>query len=132
MKLADVDQVLLEALCLHELFRRMGFSADDVFIMLSRAANPASAILPKGLRPGDRAMFVSLRAQDKEYNVIMGALPCPEDDFAKAWGTAVETYNTATQEETDPIWQQSLIVKQWATVVLDLNGMGFVIPRLRN
>jgi len=132
MKLADLDQAFVEALCLHELFRRMGFAADDVFLMLARAGNPESAIIPKGLALGDLALFVQLRTQGKEYNVIIGALPCPEDDFAKAWGTAVELFNKATRAESDPMWDRAAIVKRWDTVVLDLHGLGFVIPRLQS
>jgi hypothetical protein len=132
MKLADVDDVLLEALCLHELFRRMGFSANDIFIVLARAGNPESAILPRGLSVGDLALFVTLKAQGKEYNVIMGALPCPDAEFAKAWGEAVVLFNNATRAETDPIWDRSVIVKRAPVVALDVHAMGFVIPRFGN
>jgi len=132
MKLADVDDRLLEALCLHEMLRRLGFTADHVFIMLARAGNPESAIFPKGLELGDLALFVQLKAQDKEYNVLMGALPCSEHGFAKAWGEAVEIFNKAPRTETDPLWDRSLIVKRSATVVTDLVAKGFVIPRFGN
>lgn len=132
MKLAELHEVFLEALCLHELLRRLNFTADEIFVAYGRIANPATAIFSKGLKVGAPAFFVTLKAQGKEYNVAIGAAPVGKNEIKQAWDAAVAVYNGATRAETDPLWARSLIVKRSATVVIDLVGLGYVLPKLEN
>src|SRR5271170_3263517 len=76
-KLTELPLVIKEALACHEGLRRLGFKADDIYIILTEGW-----------------LLVSLRAQEKEFNIELGEIDIKEEIFPGFWGQVVERYNS--------------------------------------
>ena len=97
--LQNIPPSLLWALCGHEVFRRLGFPAEDIYATLDGVDN----------------LFLLVRQGSKEFAAMVapaeqvrsdGLLP----DFEKHWATAAEAWKTAPAEESRRVWRAFLDV----------------------
>jgi len=128
--LRDHHEVILEALCLHEVFRRLGFSSEQIFVQLACTADPNRLVFFDRAKTGDLCVHVVLRAQGLEYTGGIGPLPVAEDDWEQTWTDATVAWNAAPEAEMKKIWERSRVLKTSFNVMMALQAKGFRIPSL--
>jgi hypothetical protein len=124
--LLGLPPTIVEALACHDALTRLGFKNADIYLLLSRVANPHHALRPEGLAMGDLALFVVLKAQAREYSIGVGAVT--EDGFADEWAKAVVLWNDASQDARWALWERSRIHDRTAELVVHLVQRGFRLP----
>lgn len=104
-----------EALATHEFFRKLGFSADNIFIHLRI----------------DGMLMVILEDQGKRFAVNVHRTQLTEDELRKQWPELVEKINRGEvpQEELDAAWVNSYIFANKVDAVAALILKGFHCPK---
>lgn len=89
---ANFPQAVYEAWACHEAFRRLGFSADDIYVIGQPSAN-------NGGRP---AIHSVLRTQGRELVVICGVYETEEElkEVLNKYGIFLELYNAGLMSES--------------------------------
>ena len=114
-KLTELPLVFKEALACHEGLRRLGFKPEEIYIILTEGW-----------------LLVSLRAQEKEFNIELGETDVNEDEFPRFWGQVVERYNSGPIEEVTSLWDASYIKKHFEEVAVMIRRKGILLPSLAN
>lgn len=111
---ADVPHEWKQALYGHELLRRLGFTADEIFV---------------GIQDG-RA-YVLVRRGGRHYGFIVAATAKTDDELAAEWPAAVEIWNATCS--TDPGWEfeASDVRRAAVPIITDLGAAGLT-PRAPN
>lgn len=114
MKLETVHPTLREAIALHEVLRRLGFPADDIFVAL----NP------------DSTMLIILRTQKKEVAIIAGSVPYEGEEFSVMWTDFVNAIadGQVEEEELYQNYKNSLALKLSEQLCLGLIRKGIKLP----
>jgi hypothetical protein len=143
----NIPPVIREALALHELFRQLGFSSDDIFVtsrpfqlFVSRAAEG----LPTHFKPVDApqrlTVFVVVRQGELQF-----AVPCSymldagvtEEQFVELWTRAAIAWNDDGQMSNTTrlrIYEESPYHDAGKVLALlqAMDAKGFVIPAARD
>lgn len=133
MKPSELHPVWFETIMLHELFRRMGFSSDDLYVLPARTADPTHALLPKKLRVGDLCIHVMVKAQGLEFTGLVGKVPCADEKIAEEWRTVALSFNQSTEEEREAwerAWDRSRVRARLVGIVADMSAKGFALQRV--
>jgi hypothetical protein len=122
MRYEDINPTMRRFIGAREAFRKLGFRAEDLYCLVRKSVK---------LR-GERAVFVLLKAQDKEFLLECG--PAPDLDmleFDKMYGELAEAFNSGQipQEEVDRIWQESEPYQDKTGFATALLNKGFRFPR---
>ncbi len=125
MTLKTIHKVWREALMVHEIFRRLGFPSEEIFLLVARSADPSRALFPKGLKPGDLCVHVQLKSQGLEYTGCVGRIPCAEDQLETQWHEAVALFNGGCQKEGTAMWNASKARRRVTSVLAVLVAKGF-------
>lgn len=128
----DLPVVFREALCLHDILRTAGFTTEQIFVMVARCADPVGALFGGGLKHGDLAFWVVLRAQGLEWAGLIGALPCAENEVGAEWGAAATSYNGAPKEECRVVLDATRARHLTTEILVSLLRKGFALPRTTN
>lgn len=130
-KPADVPEVLREALCWHEVFRRLGVQPGQLFIA---PRVPALAEQPAGVASGVE-IAVAVRQGQIERGVLASARGAPDArlrvaslrDLEEMWAAAVNLWNrTCNTLVQDWAFEASLARGAAVGVVADFVAAGFV------
>ena len=90
MSLLKQHKIIREALCAHEIFRRHGFSADQIFVSIARAAELAG---------GPPCLGVEVHHQGKEFRLRVGPSgTMTDDEMQTVWRAAVAQFNAGPPE----------------------------------
>ncbi|MDP3766879.1 MAG: hypothetical protein Q8S13_02585 [Dehalococcoidia bacterium] len=119
---------LLEALCWHEAFRRLGYLPSEIFVAyVENGTDPDSGYSGPGVA-------VVLRYAGKQYAVIVpdpklealaeGSAEDVDRRFVAAWSPATAWWNSAQHEELTPIWEKSRPVCNGTLLVMSLTARG--------
>lgn len=108
-----LDEVLEEALCWHEAFRRLGFQSEDLFI----AADPED-------------IMVILRTQGLEFVGLAGPYAGPKENLMELWERKTEEWNSipASTGWHDRLWNKSFVANHSSELCLKLVKKGFALP----
>ena len=101
---------LIEFACAFEAYRRLGFSADDIFF---------------GFQRGN--VFATLRAQGKEFNIACGRLGGGEDALALYERLVKELPDWPTCEFLRA-WESSIVGNHGVELVTGIQAKGIVLP----
>ncbi len=105
-----LKDALNEALAVQEVFRRLGFPADDLFV---------GADIEK--------LFVELRSQGKTFVVTCGEGNYEQAEIEKGWTERATAWNkTMTHEEREVIYRNSSILKRSVKLLFALRTRGFI------
>lgn len=108
----SVDEVLNEALGFFEAFRRIGFSADDLF-----------------LGSDSWQVFLAVQAQGRQFIAICGPYEGPEAELLTRWREKATWWNqTASSEEREALWNRSFARNNAFDLVTGLIRKGFDLP----
>ncbi len=120
---SEYPEILLDAWCCHEAFRRFGFSADEIFMHVSQ----------NGEQPGAPWLFSVLKAQGKEFTITIGPLGDQTPEALMAlWHqfAAVTNARSPDDAEMQEIWEKGIIWRIGPTnLAMGLMNKGFRFPR---
>lgn len=124
MKLSEYPEPIREAWATWEAYRRLGFSADDIYWEFNAVVDAGPGI----------ALNVVLRAQDKVMVVTCSTSMSKEDaerlrDFAKTFHEEITLF---TEEEMTTAYRASFIWKNKHSFLIRLKQKGFMIPKSMN
>ena len=106
---------LREALGAHEVFRRLGFTSDEIYLRTH----------VEGL------LLVTVRRDGLEANVLASPCELPPDRVLELWPAAVEWWNhDATDGQRRAIFESCRVRRGAASVVGELIATGFKIGHL--
>lgn len=115
MNLRELQTPFKEALACHQGLRRLGFSADDIYVMYSEGW-----------------LYIMLKTQGKEFSIDLGKVNCNEIEFPKIWAEIVEIFNTGPEELAILIWENS-VMKNNVPLISDLiRKKGIMLPKMMN
>jgi len=104
---SDFSHQVRESWANHEAFRRLGFSADEIFVAVDVV----------------RAYTV-LRAQGLEFVVVLGDI---EDGFLDGWSMFAEcsNRNAFAEEDLQEVWEESWVKNNSVCLVTAMTDKGF-------
>lgn len=106
---ADLHPSFRNALALHEGFRRLKFTPDEIFLC-----------------PMDGEIGVTVRRGDRRANFLAGPWNAA-DEIMGPWGAAVSWWNNeATREDRIEVWDSSHAVKGGVWIILELSRTGLL------
>lgn len=116
MKFSELPNILREAMALYELYRKLGFKAEEIFASYNK----------------DQGLMLGIETQGKSSYFRIGSLGnISKDEFAALWRDACECINTtASQDEVDLMYSNSLVCSKYDVIALTLHGSGLVIPNV--
>lgn len=109
---APTHPILREALAAHEVFRKLGFAPDEIF-----------------LRPQPSELFVTVQRADKEFNLSLGAHDLDMVAVIKQWADATAWWNTGDNGERQDLFERSEVRKNVVLIIVALTEKGFAIKR---
>ena len=106
MNFASLDPTLREWLFAREMMRRLGFSADDLYLIIDP---PGRKFLEDGTpvvlkRP---LITLQLRHQGKQFNWTVGPTDVPDSELIKTYEEMCEFWNNSSREECMKEYQKS-------------------------
>lgn len=108
-----------ECWSVHQVFRALGFSADDIYIAVGKDIRHPEV---------EAILFVVLRAQGRDFNVTVGAYFSEEeaDAAVKKWSEFVNLANAGAfeQDALDQICKASNVMKNRVDLVFALHNKG--------
>jgi len=111
-KLDGFPAMVVEALNGWQLFRTMGYPAEEIFLAFNR-------------REGDHDVLVMLKHRGKEAALRVGTLNgAPPEEFQEHWLKAAEVYRNMTTEERDPYWRNSMALATGTMTVVNMLSRG--------
>lgn len=105
-----------EALAVHEAFRRLNFTPDEIFLRLSGTQ-----------------LFVTVQRGDKEFNSLVGQhFQATEEILRAHWDQAVHAWNVTMSElQRRAIYEGSLICRMATEFVAAIVTKGFSIAPIQ-
>ena len=114
VSVSDFPEPIREALALHGIFRRMGYSSDDIYFH----ADPVTRMIAMQLQHGG-----------KTFTVSTGTLTgYSRDEIIEMWQKAGECWNAASQEEAQRIVGTSKARMDLVMMVAAMIERGFEVP----
>jgi hypothetical protein len=124
-RLQDYPKVYRDALACFEAFRRLGFSADEIFFGYGAVDGIADMV------------HLQLQTQGKTFTVVVGHLPFWSRKKAlKTWGALAKLMNQLppqSEEWFEHVWHQHLLgssTEYFATFAASIQEKGIIIPEL--
>ena len=113
MTITDLHPTLREALALHESFRRLNFTPDEIYLMP---------------RTGD--VHVTVKRGALQFNAFAGRHDLTVPELIRKWAMSTEWWNSvATHEEQDGIFRGSRVFADSAGFVAAVVAKGFSVRK---
>ena len=110
---APTHPIIREALAAHEVFRKLGFTPDEIFI-----------------RPRPDELFVTVRRSGLEFNFTLGKHDFGDVNTVIAlWVAATEWWNMGPEAERTEMYERSETRKTVVPLIVALKAKGFAIHR---
>jgi hypothetical protein len=115
MKYEEITPTMRAFIAGREAFRKLGFSADDLFCLVSTSA-----------RHRRLSCFVHLRAQGKTFNLEVGFVD-DEVAFGEEYKRMAEAVSSGAVSEADlaRMWQESEVYRHKTAFLMALTDRGF-------
>ena len=91
-KIADFDPIYVDCWAWHEAFRKLGFSADDIYVEIAKNGSVEDCPL---------FIFMSLISQGRKFSAAIGPVVEPESVIAQKWTALCEAFNAKQIDEGD-------------------------------
>jgi hypothetical protein len=123
VKYEEINPVLRAFMGNREGFRKLGFSADSLFCLVSGSA-----------KLGVASCFVQLQAQGKTFAVECGPIEIEKGAFEAHYREVCEAINSGrvSQTDMDRIWVESEVCQHKSEFLLALLQRGIVVPKTLN
>lgn len=103
--------ILREALAAHEIFRKLGFSADDIYI-----------------RPKPDRLFMTV-IRGAEFNYDLGEHDVEVNSLISQWAAAAQWWNTGDEADRAELLNTSKIRREVVPLIAALHAKGFSVKR---
>ena len=110
---APTHPIIREALAAHEVFRKLGFTSDEIFIRPTR----------------QNELFVTVQRAGKEFNFSLGQHDLAMVDVIKQWADATVWWNTGDNAERQDLFDRSEVRKNVVPIIVSLTSKGFAVKR---
>jgi hypothetical protein len=130
-RLRDLDPIIFEAMCVHELFLRMGFPEEAMSVESAvTLVKPAQTLFPERIRDGQqtRCLRVRLFYHGRLWVGAVGPCSFSGEELEHHWRQAREAFNGATPEEGRPLWENSRARKLGDELAKQLSRKGITPP----
>ena len=105
--------LIFEALCAHEAFRKLGFSPDDIYF-----------------RPRHDKLFVTVQRGGKEFNFDVGPHQRTMHALIEEWKPAAKWWNEHPDREAlKAMYEQSNVRRNVVGLIAALHAKGFAVKR---
>ena len=115
----EIHPAMRAALGTFEVLRRLGFKSDDIFFTRNKTASPHE---PAGM------MYVVLKTQKKEFNVRVGVVDMPHEEWVRSWTAVAEAARDKRIEEVDRIVEGSEAFQDKIHLIRAIQSKGIRIP----
>jgi len=126
------DPRILEALCVHELYRKLGFSSEQIHLTVAREADEMCE------DHGHLCLYVSILLKQNaeisetsftkdEFHVRVDRYAGKEAELAALWTAAAAWFNTAGDEELTSLFEVSRARRWMALIVERLGARGIPV-----
>lgn len=125
MKYEEISETMRLFMGAREMFRKIGFSADDLFCEVARS------VVFHGLL----SCFCTLKTQGKSFRVLCGPIPNQDEEaFGREYKAicAAAASGNISQEDADRIWQESEPFADKVGFLRAIQSKGFRIPKQGN
>jgi hypothetical protein len=121
------DKPYQEALGTFEGFRKLGFSADDIYLTINGPLKEA----PFNFQIGMIQVLVTLRTQGKFFHMDCGVLNDTPANATKKWSKMATAMNEGRlkPEHLNEVWEKSLAHTEPASFIHALKAKGFIFPK---
>lgn len=110
---APTHPIIREALAAHEVFRKLGFTPDEIFI-----------------RPRPAELFVTVQRGGLEFNFTLGKHDLGDANSVIAeWTAASEWWNNGPEAERTELFERSETRKIVVPLIIKLHAKGFAVRR---
>jgi hypothetical protein len=128
VKYNEIPRVLQIAACLHNAYRQLGYSSDDIFMEVADTTDPE-------VRAGELGVFMLLRAQGKEFRYTCGGWPKKtEGRLRDEWTRVCDAINS--HELSEPEFRRMYDTRfpevRLIQLAAALKLKGFTIPAMQN
>ncbi len=117
--ITQVAPLLQEALCFHEMFRRLGFTSDQIFLELG--------IDDVKFVP---TLFVKIECPDGEFRLSLGPCTLSADELRVDYKEATEIFINALEEDLQELWCNSIAYQNAPVIVTAFTKKGIRIPAI--
>lgn len=124
MKASEIPPCFVEALCAHEVFRRLQFPAEDIFVGLY---DEEEAVLIGGAME-KRFLAIQVRQGGKTYEVFVAAPALSKEIFLDLWVQACKAWSEGEEEIIQAYWLNSDAKAKAVEMIIEINKAGLVIP----
>lgn len=126
MKLAEIEQPFREGLATWEAFRRLGFSADDIYAGAALHPDLLSECFAIVLRTGTREFVVTIACKGKGSIDAAGGY----DAAMSRWQTIAEAVARGDVAESDlsELWATSEVAPKLSLLASAVRAKGITIP----
>lgn len=119
MEKVSVEEMCGLLLVHHEALRRLGFSADDIYVAFG-ILNPNT---------GEKACGVALRTQGKEWNGGISACAASDSEVAEAWKKyAAEAVQWYGNEKFNLLWTEHMPLERLEEIAMSVALKGIELP----
>ena len=110
---APSHPIIREALAAHEVFRKLGFTPDEIF-----------------LRPRPGELFVTVQRGGLEFNLDLGDHDIDDTNRVIAlWAAGADWWNTGPEPERRELFDTSEVRKSAVMIIAALQAKGFAVHR---
>lgn len=122
-KLREVDPVYQEALAVHEVYRKLGFSADHIYLEIATSG---------GTRYFKQlCVYMKLAVPGRpEFTIEIGKVPRAAATVEQEWLEAIEAFCASPEEDARIMFEQSKAGQRMAGIALSIRAKGIPIPKL--
>jgi len=111
-KLSDLSGIVQEALCAWQLFRQLGYSAEQIYAGVDCNGK----------------IYLQAQWRGKTFTYGVGNTTMSLKEFATVWDSAADTMRDASEAELDEMWYSSKVLAVAPAVLTTMADKGIYWP----
>lgn len=132
-RLAQMDEITLEAFWLYQLFLNFGFPPGELSMSCFPTSTPSHALFRERTELGDRCLHVTVRHQGQAWTGCIGPCRFESADLERELEQARDTFNacvdTADASEFGRYFERSRVYGMMGDIERAIRSKGIIPPR---
>lgn len=119
-KLSELDEATREALCCWQLFRQLGYAAEQIF----------TGVTQEGGNPEEegRWIFIQVQWRGMSFTIGLARTELSEEGWAQVWEDAAKALHEVEEEELQEVFHSSRAFLTRAVTLMSLAKNGIYWP----